>query len=752
MNTKRLLLALGLVLLVPMLALGQNSFSKTGLTAVAGAQTVSGALTVQGTLAGQAALTVGTISTLGGATSIGGDCTIDDNSGASPSLILQDGTNETVTFSKVDAGYMTVTTVAGDGVSIRTGNFTVGNGTANAAAMDGEDCYVEGELEVDGKAYFDEGIDAGLGLAVTGAAIDLNASSNFGVNIATGTSTGAVAIGSSNASAATWGAGDDITVTVTSGAAGEDLSLIQSGANDSSIIIQAAGTGTDALKLSAAAGTLDADASDFDILAADDGSIAATDDLSVLVGSTDSILNVGTSAFATDLNIGNATGATDVDITAGTGGVTLASTTTGDVTLDPSDDLIVTVADDVDYQIESAGGIFDVNGTLGAVYTIADDDSVADSITIGSAKDTTAIAGISATFGSTGTTSATTVQSGTGDLALTSTDDISLTVATAVTDNITLTANTSTQATAISLSATAGTVKIAGDLLDVDTTGDMDFTVTSSGAGEDLLLNQSGANDSSITLTAAGNGTDAIGLVAAAGGISLSSADVTVAGSDDITVTAADDLSISSNSAAGVIGIGDGNDGYLLNVCADNSVADTIQIGSALDDIDLDAEDIAIVSADDMAITATDALAITAATTTVNGTLAITTPTTLEYRLSTTVGVDVGAAASTTLYTAPAGKNCIITRIVIRGASGTFNQAQDPQLSFGWDANATDVIANQTYTAPTATSTYLIMVADGKTQATESTRGQATETFDVKVNVTATASTTCTVDVFGYLY
>jgi hypothetical protein len=430
----------------------------------------------------------------------------------------------------------------------------------------------------------------------------------------------------------------------------------------------------------------------------------------------------------------------------------LASTSTGDVTLDTSDDAIFAVADDVDYQIESAAGKFDVNGTLGIVVTIADDNSVADSVTIGSALDTVAIAGISATVGSTGTTSATTIQSGTGDLALTSTDDISLTVATAVTDNITLTANTSTQATAISLSATAGTVKIAGDILDVDTTGDSNFTVTSSGDGEDMLFTQSGANDSSVTFTVAGTGADAFGVIAAAGGIDLDAADIACLSSDDGSFSATDDLTLNGGSAGSVITIGGNTHGNLLNVCADNSAADTIQIGSALDDIDLDAEDIAIVSADDLTITATDDVTITGVPVAVVGALTVSAPTRFEYLLSSTGAVDVGAAANTTLYTAPVGYSCVVTKIVIRGASGTFNQGTDPQLSFGWDANATDVIANQTYTAPTGSTKYLVIEADGKSVSTESTRGQAGETFDIKVNTAATGSTTCTIDVFGYLY
>ncbi len=86
-----------------------------------------------------------------------GTLTLDDGSGASPSFVMQDETNETATFSKVDAGYLTITTVAGDGVQITTGNLRVGNGS-NGQTLDGEDAYVEGLLEVDGVIYADGGV------------------------------------------------------------------------------------------------------------------------------------------------------------------------------------------------------------------------------------------------------------------------------------------------------------------------------------------------------------------------------------------------------------------------------------------------------------------------------------------------------------------------------------------------------------------------------------------------------------------
>lgn len=86
-----------------------------------------------------------------------GTVTLDDGVGASPSFVMTDATDESLTISKVDAGYATMTTVAGDGVQITTGNLRVGN-AASTQTLDGEDMYVEGVLENDGGLYLDGGL------------------------------------------------------------------------------------------------------------------------------------------------------------------------------------------------------------------------------------------------------------------------------------------------------------------------------------------------------------------------------------------------------------------------------------------------------------------------------------------------------------------------------------------------------------------------------------------------------------------
>lgn len=85
----------------------------------------------------------------------GGNVVLDDGTTDSPSLTFQDATNETVVIAKTDAGDLTITTDASDGVTVLTGDLRVGNGVAGTAAMNGEDLYVEGESEFDGAMEVD---------------------------------------------------------------------------------------------------------------------------------------------------------------------------------------------------------------------------------------------------------------------------------------------------------------------------------------------------------------------------------------------------------------------------------------------------------------------------------------------------------------------------------------------------------------------------------------------------------------------
>jgi len=225
----------------------------------------------------------------------------------------------------VFAGIITVTQDDGDADAF--GLKIVAAATTNAAAGSYEamlwiDC-VENTAGtcLDGIRIESSGVNAGMTDAIDVSDSEITNAINTGDNIVL------LAAGDINANSLTVDTTDDMTFTVTS-AAGEDFTIDQNmaaGAADASILISTEGNGTDAISLST-------------LTNGGDIVISSNDNIDILVGTTDGVLNVANGAFANDINIGNATGATDVDITAGTGGVTIASTSTGDITLTSTDD------------------------------------------------------------------------------------------------------------------------------------------------------------------------------------------------------------------------------------------------------------------------------------------------------------------------------------------------------------------------------------------------------------------------------
>ena len=83
------------------------------------------------------------------------------------------------------------------------------------------------------------------------------------------------------------------------------------------------------------------------------------DDQNINIGTQgERTINIANGAFADTLNIGNTTGATTVNINSGTGGIALASTGTGDITLN-SDDTMLLDADGV-LELNSSGGAISI--------------------------------------------------------------------------------------------------------------------------------------------------------------------------------------------------------------------------------------------------------------------------------------------------------------------------------------------------------------------------------------------------------
>lgn len=110
--------------------------------------------------------------------------------------------------------------------------------------------------------------------------------------------------------------------------------------------------------------------------------------------------------------------------------------------------------------------------------------------------------------------------------------------------------------------------------------------------------------------------------------------------------------------------------------------------------------------------------------------------------LSSTASVDMKTAASTTLFTVPAGVSGVIDHIVIRGASASL--AGGTSYSFtSW--RQTVSLAGNT---GGATKYFLLNAVDN----TSFTILVATTAFQITVTTGSTAACTATIDVFGYLF
>lgn len=110
-------------------------------------------------------------------------------------------------------------------------------------------------------------------------------------------------------------------------------------------------------------------------------------------------------------------------------------------------------------------------------------------------------------------------------------------------------------------------------------------------------------------------------------------------------------------------------------------------------------------------------------------------------RLSTTTGVDMKTAASTTLYTVPAGKTAIITHVVVRNNSASLAGGTDYDFT-GW--RQTVDLSGMT----TVSTTYRVFYATDNTSYTAAVSGS---TFQITVSTGSTAACTASIDVFGYL-
>ncbi|HUV64732.1 MAG TPA: hypothetical protein VMW24_12600 [Sedimentisphaerales bacterium] len=164
-------------------------------------------------------------------------------------------------------------------------------------------------------------------------------------------------------------------------------------------------------------------------------------------------------------------------------------------------------------------------------------------------------------------------------------EDILLTQTGANNSSITLSA-AGTGADAIGLQCTAGTLDVDADIAVINTTADLTLQVTSSEAGEDILITQVGANASSITLSAAGTAADTIGLQASAGGV-----DIDAAAAFDVAIGGGQVLIASKDDAASAIAL-TANVGTTETIVVTNTLGESesaITLTSTAGGIDLNA-------------------------------------------------------------------------------------------------------------------------------------------------------------------
>lgn len=493
--------------------------------------------------------------------------------GAVPDLVLGASTS-TLEIASTGLTVSTAGAVTGVSTIVSSGAITAGTGlvATTTLAVGGTVTLESGETIANTTAseiVFAEGGAEDIILDMDAGSNAVGLKSSTGVDeLAMGTVDDLTGVGTIVMDAAA----ASITTTTTGDA--QDLTVGISGATNSSLILSSTGTAGDALQISTSAGGMDitvagaAAGEDLDLTSNASINLTATEADAAAIKLTSSGGIDLTSSATYDIDV-TATGGTvqviaseaaanqfKVDAQGTVAGNAIVLETTdggvevnadgaanGDVTVTAEDDISITAVDDLTLNGGSAGSIINLGtNTQGNVIHIGDNDTTADSITIGSAKDTSALAGISVTIGSTGTTSATTIQSGTGDLALTSTDDITLTVNTAASDNITITNTPGTAADSIKVTATAGGIDIdaaSGKIIDIDG-GTIQIDSATEGAGAIALTANQGATDTITVTNTQGTGAGAVTLTATAGGITLTS----------LTGTATSDPIIGDGTAA----------------------------------------------------------------------------------------------------------------------------------------------------------------------------------------------------------
>jgi len=123
--------------------------------------------------------------------------------------------------------------------------------------------------------------------------------------------------------------------------------------------------------------------------------------------------------------------------------------------------------------------------------------------------------------------------------------------------------------------------------------------------------------------------------------------------------------------------------------------------------------------------------------------------------LKTTTGVDMAAAAKTILYTAPEGKRCIVTHVVIRDPSATLAGCDDVDFGTGAACATQNFLNNETGIGDmTDTTDYMVLTAgsDEYTIIDGDAAAAVDREFGIYPVDGSDGAATATIDVFGYLF
>lgn len=335
-----------------------------------------------------------------------------------------------------------------------------------------------------------------------------------------------------------------------------------------------------------------------------------------------------TSNFNVGINTGTSTGITSIGNSAG-GGV--AIDTTAGITVNADDSYALTVS----------------AGTIGLAATGGDItiDGVDQSVIIRGTEE----AGDAIYIHADGTAGGIDLTAGTGDIAMISTDDISMTVNNTTTDNIIITNTPGTGEDAINIDATAGGIDIdfATAKNMAVTGGQFIFTSNEDVAGAFTVTANTGTSETIVLTNTLGTGEAAFNIDATAGGI-----DIDFATAKNMAVTGGQFIFTSNEDVASAFSVitntGSSETITLVNTQGTGTGAVTVTT-TAAGDIDINSgDDITVDAADDMTTTVAGdyTLAVTGATVLPNDVLLKTTTAITDTQMDNLAGTQIELVAA----------------------------------------------------------------------------------------------------------